>query len=140
MNKVPAWFYVLAAVALLWNLIGAAAVIMNFMITPEAMASLPLEQQQLYADTPLWSSYASLLAVVAGSLGCLSLLIKKAWAYPLLLISIVGLVVQNIGIFVVVDAVSVVGEIVLIMQGLVGLIAVALVFLAKYAINKEWIK
>jgi len=140
MNKVPAWFYVLAAVALLWNLIGAAAVIMNFMITPEAMASLPLEQQQLYADTPLWSSYASLLAVVAGSLACLSLLIKKAWAYPLLLISIVGLVVQNIGIFVVVDAVSVVGEIVLIMQGLVGLIAVALVFLAKYAINKEWIK
>lgn len=140
MNKVPAWFYVIAGVAFLWNILGAAAVIMNFMITPEAMASLPAEQQQLYADTPMWSSYASLLAVAAGALGCLALLIKKIWAYPLFILSIVGLMIQNIGIFIVVDAVSILGESVLIMQGLVGLIAIGLLFLAKSAIKKEWIR
>jgi len=140
MTKIPTWFYLIAGVALLWNLVGAGAVIMNFMITPETLLSLPPEQQQLYAKTPMWSSYASLLAVVAGTLGSLSLLFKKAWAYPLFILSIVGLVVQDIAIFIVVDALEILGAPVLIMQGFVGLIAIALLFLAKYAISQQWIK
>jgi hypothetical protein len=140
MNKVPTWFYVIAGVALLWNIMGAIAVIMNFMITPEEIAMLPAPQQQMYADTPMWSSYGSLVAVVAGAIACLALLIKKAWAYPLFMLSVLGLILQNIGIFVIVDAVSVMGNTVLIMQSLVAVIAVALIFLAKHAIRQEWIK
>lgn len=139
MTKVPSWFYVMAGVALLWNLMGAAAVIMNFMITPEAMASLPQDQQQLYLDTPKWASYASLLAVGAGSLGCLALLFKKALAYPLLLLSLLGLVLQNIGIFVLTDALSVMGSGVAIMQAFVFIVAIGLVLLAKKAIKETWI-
>ncbi|MFT6267956.1 MAG: hypothetical protein ACJAVV_000761 [Alphaproteobacteria bacterium] len=139
MTKIPAWFYVLASVALLWNLLGGAAVIMNFIITTEAIASLPPEQQQMYADTPMWSSYGSLLAVITGSFGCLALLIKKAWAYPLFMLSIVGLVLQNIGIFLVVNAVAVLGETVLFMQAVVAVIAIGLLLLAKKAIKKAWI-
>lgn len=140
MNKIPAWFYVVSGVAFLWNIIGAAAVIMNFMITAEGLASLPAEQQQLYADTPTWSSYGSLVAVAAGSIGCLALLFKNAWAYTLFMLSVVGLIVQNIGIFIIVDAISILGETVLIMQGFVALIAIGLIFLAKHAISKKWIK
>lgn len=140
MNKIPVWFYVIASVAFLWNVMGAIAVFMNFMITPEAIAMLPLEQQQMHADTPVWSSYGSLVAVTSGALACLALLIKKAWAYPLFLLSVLGLILQNIGIFVVVDAVSILGNTVLIMQGLVAVIAIALVFLAKHAITQKWIK
>ena len=139
MHKIPAWFYVIASVAFLWNVMGAFAVIMNFMITPEAIAMLPAPQQQMYADTPMWSSYGSLVAVAAGALACIALLIKKAWAYPLFLLSVLGLILQNIGIFVVVDAVAVLGNSVLIMQGIVSVIAVGLIFLAKHAIKQEWI-
>ena len=38
MNKSPLWFKIVAVVALIWNLLGAIAVIMNFTITPEAIA------------------------------------------------------------------------------------------------------
>jgi hypothetical protein len=41
MNTTPVWFIVVAFVGLLWNLLGAAAVIMNFMITHKAIAALP---------------------------------------------------------------------------------------------------
>lgn len=140
MNKVPIWFYIVAVVAFLWNIVGAAAVIMNFMITPEAIASLPLDQQQLYEDTPMWSSIGSLVAVLAGAIACLALLFKKALAHQLFMLSIAGLIVQNIGIFVIVDAVSVVGVTVLYMQALVALIAIGLVYLAQFAIKKNWIK
>jgi hypothetical protein len=140
LEKVPVWFYVLAGVALLWNLLGAAAVILNFMMTPEAIASLPAEQQQLYLDTPNWSSYASLLAVVAGSLGCLALLIRQAAAYPLFILSIIGLVLQDIGIFLLTNAVAVLGSSVLVMQGFVMLIAIGLLFLAKRAKALLWLR
>ncbi|AEP28400.1 hypothetical protein [Brumicola nitratireducens] len=139
MNKAPVWFNIVAVVALLWNLLGAVAVIMNFMLTPEAIAALPAEQQQMYTDTPIWSSYASLLAVFTGALGCVALLIKKAFASPLFMLSIVGLVVQNIGIFVVVDAIAVLGSSVLIMQGGVFVIAIGLLLLAKMGIKRGWI-
>ncbi|MFQ3248358.1 MAG: hypothetical protein ACI9O6_000160 [Glaciecola sp.] len=139
MNKTPMWLVVVAVVALFWNLIGAAAVIMNFMISPEALAAMSTAQQQMYADTPSWSSYASLLAVVTGSLGCVALLMKKAWAVPLFALSLIGLVVQNIGIFIVVDAVAVLGNTVLFMQSGVAIIAIGLLLLARMAKQRGWI-
>jgi len=93
----------------------------------------------MYTDTPIWSSYASLLAVFTGTLGCVALLIKKAFASPLFMLSIVGLVVQNIGIFVVVDAIAVLGSNILIMQGSVFVIAIGLLLLAKLAIKRGWV-
>ncbi len=140
MNKAPVWFYVLAGIALLWNLLGLAAVVMNFTLTPESIASLPSEQQQLYAATPLWSSLASLIAVITGSLGCVALLIRKAWAYLLFQLSIAGLIVQDIALFIVADAVAVLGSTVLIMQGFVALIAIGLLFMTKKAIYQKWIR
>lgn len=139
MNKSPLWFKIVIVVALLWNLLGAIAVIMNFMITPEAISALPAAQQQMYADTPMWASYASLLAVFAGALGCVALLLSKAFASPLFMLSIVGLVLQNIGIFVIVDAIAVMGNSVLIMQGCVFVIAIGLLLLAKMAMKRQWI-
>ncbi|MFT5542262.1 MAG: hypothetical protein ACI97K_001469 [Glaciecola sp.] len=44
MTKAPIWFTIVAIIALLLNLLGAAMVVMNFMITPEAIALLPPEQ------------------------------------------------------------------------------------------------
>jgi hypothetical protein len=135
----PLWFKIVIAVALLWNLLGAVAVILNFMITPEAIAALPTAQQQMYADTPMWASYASLLAVVTGAIGCVALLLGKAFASPLFMLSIVGLVLQNIGIFVVVDAIAVLGNGVLVMQGSVFVIAIGLLLLAKMAMKRGWV-
>jgi hypothetical protein len=140
MTKAPTWFNVIAAIGLFWNVLGAVMVVMNFMITPEAIAALPAAQQQMYTDTPMWSSYGSLVAVFAGVIGCVGLLLKKAWASILFMLSIVGLVLQNIGIFVIVDAVSVMGESVLMMQGMVALIAFGLLFLARVANKREWIE
>ena len=138
MNKVPVWFYVVAGIALLWNLIGLAAVVMNFTMSAEQIAALPPEQQQLFAETPAWATYASLIAVITGSLGCIGLLIKKNWAQIMFIISILGLIAQDIGIFVIVDAVAVVGVVPLYMQTFVFVMAVALWWLARFAEKREW--
>jgi hypothetical protein len=139
MTRIPPWFHVLASVALFWNLLGAVVVIMSFMITPEAIATLPQEQQPLHTNISVWSLYGSLLAVAAGSLGCLALLTKKAWAYPLFISSLVGLVLQNIGIFILVNGAAIVGTSGLFMQAFVVIIAIGLLLLSKKAIKRGWI-
>lgn len=140
MQKIPAWFNVIAILALVWNLLGAAAVIMNFMITPEQISALPVEQQELYATTPSWSTYASLLAVLGGFLGSLLLLLKKAFSYWCFIASIVGLIGQDIGIFVLTDAIDVMGMSVIFMQIIVFVLALALLALSHHAIKQSWIK
>ena len=44
MNTTPKWFTAVAVVALLWNIIGLIAVIMNMLLTPEQIAAMPTEQ------------------------------------------------------------------------------------------------
>ena len=139
MNTTPKWFTAVAVVALLWNIIGLIAVIMNMLLTPEQIAAMPTEQQTLLEDAPLWSTLASLLAVSTGTLGCLALLFKKSWAVPLFMLSIAGLVVQDIALFVVLDAIKAYGIFPLIMQGIVMVIAIALLMMGQKAKREQWL-
>ncbi|MGB3725429.1 MAG: hypothetical protein WA981_06655 [Glaciecola sp.] len=139
-SKPPLWFWTVAVLALVWNVMGLVAVGMNFMITPEQLAAMPIDQQQLYAETPAWASYGSLLAVLAGCLGCVGMLIKQSWAVHAFTLSIVGLIIQNIGLFLIVDAASVVGDSVILLQGGVALIAIILYFMAQHACKQQWLK
>lgn len=136
---VPVWFTIIAGMALAWNLLGLAAVLMDFMMSAESISSLPMEQQEMYAARPAWATFASLLAVVAGSLGCAGLMMKRAWAKVILLLSLLGLIVQNTAFFIILDTNSTYGGQTLFMQSIVFVIAVGLLGFAHWAIKKRWI-
>jgi len=139
MNTAPKWFLPVAGVALLWNLVGCAAYLSDVMLTPEDVAKMDAAQQALYASRPAWAVAATAVAVWGGAAGCVGLLLRKRWALPLLLASLAGLVVQNVGLFVISDAASLVGPEVYALQGMVLLIAIGLVLLARRAIARGWI-
>ena len=139
MNKTPIWFTVVAIVALLWNLAGLFAVVADLRLSPAEIAALPQQQQALYAARPVWSIVASVVAVAGGSLGCVGLLVRKQWSLWALYASLFGVVVQDIGIFAVAGAASAQGLVPVILQGVVFVIAVALVFLARRAVARAWL-
>jgi hypothetical protein len=139
MNTAPKWFLPVAGVALLWNLVGCAAYLSDVMLTPDDVAKMDAAQQALYASRPAWAVAATAVAVWGGAAGCVGLLLRKRWALPLLLASLAGLVVQNLGLFVISDAASLVGPEVYALQGMVLLIAIGLVLLARRAIARGWI-
>ena len=76
----PKWFWIVASIAFVWNLMGVAAYLMQVTMSDETLAALPAEQQALYASTPAWATGAFALAVFGGALGCLFLLLRKSWA------------------------------------------------------------
>lgn len=139
MTQTPKWYMPVAVLALVWNLIGCAAYLSDVMMTPEAVAQLPADQQALYAARPVWAVAAYAIAVWGGALGSLGLVLKKRWATPLLMASVAGLVVQDLALFVLSPAAGAIPAMVYGLQGMVFVIGLALVRLAQTASARGWL-
>jgi len=139
MNPAPKWYLPVAILALLWNLLGCAAYLGDVMLTPDDIAKMSPDQQALYAARPAWAVAATAIAVWGGAAGCLGLVLRKRWALPLLLLSLAGVIVQDVALFVVSSAAAQAGTVAYVLQGLVLAIAIGLVLLARRAIARGWI-
>jgi len=132
-NKVPTMFWVIAGLALVWNLMGVQAFFSHVMMSPEALAALPAEQQELYAQHPKWLSVFYGIGVLAGLLGCVGLLMRKKWAVPVFVVSLLGVLVHMGYSLLLTDNIKVLGPTVAILPVIVILICIALVVYSKSA-------
>ena len=139
MNRPPIWFTVVIGIALLWNILGLLAVLADLRLSAADIAALPGQQQALYGPRPPWSVGASIVAVVGGTLGCLALLLRMRASLILLYASLLGVVLQDIGIFIVAGAGKVANPVPFILQGLVLVVSVGLIFLARHASSRAWL-
>lgn len=137
-QKAPGWFVVVAVLALLWNLMGVFAFITQVTMTPETLAQLPQNQQNLYTSIPTWVTVSYAIAVNFGFLGCLLLILKKNLAGMFLQLSLVAVLVQNFYSFFMANAFDVLGRTALVLPLLVILIAIGLVMLAAKAKRVHW--
>lgn len=140
MSKSPLWFKVVAVLAILWNLIGCIAFASDIRLTPEDVAKLPDAQQALYNSRPSWAVASTAVAVVGGALGSIALIFGKKLAMPLFIASLIGLVVQNFGMFVLVDGAALAGSTAVVLQALVMVIAIGLIFLSRKGISRGWLR
>jgi len=138
-NKLPTSFYVISGVALAWNLLGVMAYVMQVTMTPEAMNALPEAQRMLIESTPVWATSAFAIAVNGGALGCLLLLLRQTWAYPVLIVSLAGIAVQMYHSIFIANSIEVYGPGSMIMPAMIIVVAVFLVWYAKGAKEKEWL-
>lgn len=138
MEQAPKWYTPVAVAALLWNLLGCAAFLMDVMLEPEDIAKLTAAQQAMYAARPAWSVAATAIAVWFGAAGSVGLIMRKRWATPLLLASVAGVIVQDVWLFGMSGAAAQAGPVAFVLQGLVLVIAIALVLLARKATARGW--
>ena len=137
--NIPKWFNTTATVALIWNLMGVIAFVMHLKMTPDMIAKLPQAEQLFYAAVPLWATIAFACAVFGGALGALALLMKKTFAFPLLVLSLLGVVTQMFHSFVIGNSFEVFGPSSAIMPMMVFIIAIALIRWANRAKNNGWL-
>lgn len=135
----PKLFYWISGAALVWNLLGIMAYVAQVTMTPEALAALPDGQRELYENMPSWATAAFAIAVNAGALGCLLLVLRKGLALPVLILSMAGVVVQMIHNFLLSDALSVMGPTSAIGPVVVVFIGAYLIWFANDAKGKGWI-
>jgi hypothetical protein len=135
---IPQWFKVVAIIALIWNLLGVLAFVGQMFITPEMLSALPIAEQELYANTPIWATVAFAIAVFSGAFGSLFLLMRKSFSTPLLIFSLGGVLVQNVHSFFISNSIEVYGPGGMIMPAMIILLATYLVWLAKKAQAQGW--
>ena len=138
MNSPPKWFKVIAVVALLWNLLGCFAFVSDLRLSPEDVAHLSKAQQALYNARPGWAVASTALAVLGGALGCIGLLLSKSWALPLFIVSLVGIFVQDYGLFILAHGATLAGPAAIVLQGLVLAIAVGLILFEQKG-HRSWL-
>ena len=139
MNAPPKWFKVVAVVALLWNLLGCFAFASDLKLSPDDVAKLSAAQQTLYAARAGWAVASTAVAVLGGALGCIGLLMRRKWAFPVLVLSLIGIVVQDFGLFVLVDGAALAGSVAVVMQTIVLAIGIGLVWLSRKGIARGWL-
>lgn len=136
----PVWYMIVSGVFLAWDLFDFAvfALTMTMFQNREALedAGLNPQQVELILSTPTWVNVAFGIAVVFGVWGCVALLEKKRLAVPLLIVSLLGVIAQNTYMYLLSDAVEIMG---LGASPLVIAGAIALVPFAILSANKGWL-
>lgn len=92
-RKVPAWFRGLAALGLIWNLFGVAMYLQSVGVFGDPLTGLSTKERAFAEAVPGWATGAFAIGTIAGLLGSTGLLLGKRWAWPMLLLSLVALVV-----------------------------------------------
>lgn len=137
--RTPSWLKPVAAVALLWNLLGCVAYISDVTMSAEAVAQMPPEQQALYNSRPSWAVSATAVAVWGGALGSIGLFLRKRWAVPVLAASLAGIFLQDLALFVLTNAAAQAGAAVYVLQSIVLAVGIALLILARRASAAGWL-
>jgi hypothetical protein len=138
-GRVPKSFYWIAGAAFLWDLMGVGAYVAQVTMSADALHALPDAERMLYENVPAWATGAFAVAVFGGALGSLLLLLRKAFATPVLIISFIGIIVQMYHAFFIARSIEVYGPGGMIMPAMVIAIAA---FLIWYSINvkkKGWL-
>ena len=73
----PALFWIVAVLAVLWNLFGLFSFYYHLSVTPEVVATWPAEQQAIFAAMPRWLFVPFAIATVGGVVGSLGLLWRQ---------------------------------------------------------------
>lgn len=135
--KASTSFWVIAVIAFIWNGFGVMAYLGNAFMTEEIRAALPKEQLNMLNNTPAWVTAAFAIAVWGGLLGSILLFVRKKQAKRLFEISFLGLIVQLIYNFIIIDSVKIYGNTSVILPIITFVFAIFLIGHAKRCIKAD---
>jgi len=134
-SKPTTSYWIIAGAMLVWNAIGLMFYYQQSTLTREVMEAAGMTAQQIahIMDTPAWGHSGYAIAVNAGVLGAIFLLLRKAWAVPLFVLSLVGALVQDLDAFVLRDAMEAWGSSAIYLPTIVIVICVAEIWYSRAA-------
>jgi hypothetical protein len=97
-QPIAAWFIIAAVASLLFMGLGVVVFVMHVLTDPN---SLPLDERAAYLAEPTWVTAANGLAVLAGLVGAILLVMRRRLAEWALLASLIGVLIWLAGLIVV---------------------------------------
>ena len=140
LNKPNIGFWVIGVIALLWNAMGVDAYIQQAYNTARHQEMYPDPKQlEIANNLPSWLTAVFAIAVFAGALGCISLLLRKKIANFLFRISLLAVVIQTVYNVFMNEGKEFYGTFEYSMLILIPIIAFFLMVYSKKSIEKGWL-
>jgi len=93
----PWHLWLIGIIGGLWSLMGVISFMLTQMNVEGVMSRFPPQQREYFESFPVWAVAFWAIGVFGGVIGCLLLLLKKRLAFPVLLASVIGAIVYNLG-------------------------------------------
>ena len=137
--SVPAWFWVIAAVSLMWNIMGC--VIFSFEVfAQEAMIeSMTSEQKEWVRSTPRWIYVVFAISVSTGVAGSICLLMRKKLSVPLFTISFTAVLIQMVYTMLMAGGLQVMGPSGAVMPTVVITLSIVWLLFSLLSKGKGWL-
>ena len=129
-------FWLISIIMLIWNIMGSINFVVQ-MVNAEMVASMSETHRAIIEGRPLWATTGFALAVFAGALGCIFLLLKKSSSFYLFVVSLLGVIITMIHSLNITIKFSTPDLIMMVIMPLV--VATFLAWYSKQASIKGWI-
>ena len=106
----PWHLWLIGIVGGLWSSMGVISFILTQMNVEAVMSRFPPQQREYFESFPLWAVAFWAIGVFGGVIGCLLLLLKNRLAFHVLLASVIGAIVCNLGGLFLLGGMEVMGE------------------------------
>jgi hypothetical protein len=93
----PWHLWVIGIIGGLWSAIGVVSFMLTQVRVEAVMSRFPPQQREYFESFPLWAVAFWAIGVFGGAIGCLLLLLKNRLAVHVLLASVIGATVCNLG-------------------------------------------
>jgi len=136
-RPVAGWYGIAAIGSLLFMLLGCAVYLMSVTTDP---ASLPLDQRAAREAQPLWVVSANAIAVWAGALGALLLVLRRSLAETVLLVSVIAVAAWLAGLLLVPKLREALGTADFVVAIVVSLLTWTIYWFARHSRQRGWLR
>ena len=136
--KPPVWFWVASILGLVWNLFGVYSYLYNAFNQVEILETLNQAQREVFEAIPAWATACFAIAVFSGTIASIGLLLRKKWAKPVFIVSLLTAVAQFIDWLFIQNAAEVFPDS-YTMPIMVTVVGILLILFARMGIQKNWL-
>lgn len=137
--SVPLSFWLIAAAALVWNIIGCVIFLSEVFAQEAMIESMTAEQKEWARSTPRWIYLVFAISVATGVAGSICLLLRKRWSVRLFTISLVAVMIQMVYTMLIARGLQVMGPSGAVMPAVVVSLALVWLLFAMFSQGKGWL-
>lgn len=127
----PWHLWLIGIIGTLWSAIGVVSFMLTQLKVEAVMSQYPPQQRAYFETFPFWAVAFWAIGVFGGVIGCVLMLLKSRLAFPVLIASVLGAIVSNLGGLFLLGGMAVMGGANAL--GFAVLIIIVAVLLAYYA-------
>lgn len=140
-NKPHTLFWVIAVIALLWNLIGVGFFTLeSFMMSDEILATMTDAQRSIREQAPTWQTYTYGIATIGGLLASILFILKRKLSVILFGVSLLCILINMCYDWFALDVGNVLGAMEgYVMPLIIVVLGIIFYFYSKGADQKGWL-